>query len=97
MSHKPQIFSNFLDPLQVDDCLKSIKTMLNIAQCNDREKVIYALGHLNGLDVDWWDAYCAAHMVADTITWVEFATNFRSYHIPVGLMKIKKKSFLSLK
>jgi hypothetical protein len=34
---------------------------------------------------------------ADTITWVEFTTQFRNYHIPAGLMKIKKKEFLSLK
>jgi hypothetical protein len=27
----------------------------------------------------------------------EFATQFRNYHIPAGLMKIKKKEFLSLK
>jgi hypothetical protein len=37
------------------------------------------------------------HDAADTITWVEFATQFRNYHIPAGLMKIKKKEFLSLK
>jgi hypothetical protein len=39
----------------------------------------------------------AAHAVANTITWAEFSTHFRNYHIPVGLMKIKKKEFLSLK
>jgi hypothetical protein len=33
----------------------------------------------------------------DTITWEEFTTNFRSHHIPSGVMKIKKKEFLSLK
>jgi hypothetical protein len=30
-------------------------------------------------------------------TWAEFATQFRNYHIPIVLMKIKKKEFLSLK
>jgi hypothetical protein len=39
----------------------------------------------------------AAHAVANTITWAEFSTHFRNYHISVGLMKIKKKEFLSLK
>jgi hypothetical protein len=29
-------------------------------------------------------------------TWAEFSTQFRNYHIPTGLMKIKK-GFLSLK
>jgi hypothetical protein len=70
--------------------------MLNIAQCSDQEKVLYASGHLIGLAADWWDSYVAAHDAANTITWAEFTTQFRNYHIPAGLMKIKKE-FLSLK
>jgi hypothetical protein len=35
MSHKPPIFSSSPDPLHVDDWLKSVEKMLNIAQCND--------------------------------------------------------------
>jgi hypothetical protein len=96
MSHKPPIFSNSSDPLQADDWLKSVDKMLNIAQCSDTEKVIYALGCLTGPVVDWWDAYCAAHIAVNTIIWAELSTQFRNYHIPVGLMKIKKE-FLSLK
>jgi hypothetical protein len=38
-----------------------------------------------------------AHDATDTIIWAEFTTQFRNYHIPAGLMKIKKKEFLSLK
>ena len=70
---------------------------MNIAQCYDREKVLYASGRLTGPAADWWDSCTAAHDAADTITWAEFATQFRNYHIPAGLMKIKKKEFLSLK
>ena len=61
--------------------------MLNIAQCSDRKKVLYASGRLTGPTVDWWDSYVAAHDAADTITWAEFSTQFRNYHIPAGLMK----------
>jgi hypothetical protein len=71
--------------------------MLIIAQCSDREKVLYASGRLTGLAADWWDSYVAAHDAVGTITWVEFTTQFRNYHIPAGLMNIKKKEFLSLK
>jgi hypothetical protein len=71
-----------------------VEKMLIIAQCSNREKVLYAS---SSLTADWWDSYTAAHDAADTITWVEFATQFRNYHIPTGLMKIKKKEFLSLK
>jgi hypothetical protein len=91
MSHKLPTFSSSPDPLHVDDWLKSVEKMLNIAQCSDREKVLYASGRLTGPAADWWDSYVAA----DTITWAEFTTQFRNYHIPAGLMKIKKE-FLSL-
>jgi hypothetical protein len=97
MSHKPLTFANSSNPLHADDWLKSVEKMLIITQCSDREKVLYALGRLTGLAADWWDSYTTAHDAADTITWAEFATQFRNYHIPVGLMKIKKKEFLSLK
>jgi hypothetical protein len=45
-----------------------MEKMLNIAQCTDREKELYALGHLTGPAADWWDAYCAAHAAANTIS-----------------------------
>jgi hypothetical protein len=97
MSHKPPTFASSPDPLDADDWLKSIEKVLNIAQCSDREKVLYASGRLTGPAADWWDSYTAAHDAADTITWEEFSTQFRNCHILAGLMKIKKKEFLSLK
>jgi hypothetical protein len=97
MRHKPPTFSNFTNPLQADDWLKSVEKMLNIAQCSDKEKVLYASGRLTGPAADWWDAYCATHAAVNTITWARFSTQFRNYHIPAGLMKIKRKEFLSLK
>jgi hypothetical protein len=97
MSQKPPTFANSPHPLDVDDWLKSVEKMLIIAQCSDWEKVLYAFGRLTGPTADWWDSYTAVDDVADTITWAEFATQFRNYHIPIGLMKIKNKEFLSLK
>jgi hypothetical protein len=96
MSHKLPTFASSQDPLHADDWLKSVEKMLNIAQCSEREKVLYASGHLTGPAADWWDSYVATHDAADIITWAEFTTQFRNYHIPAGLMKIKKE-FLSLK
>jgi hypothetical protein len=95
MSHKPPTFASLPDPLHADDRLKLVEKMLNIAQCSDREKVLYASSRLTGPAADWWDSYVAAHDAADTITWAEFTTQFRNYHIPAGLMKIKE--FMSLK
>jgi hypothetical protein len=71
--------------------------MLNTAQCSDRKKVLYASDHPTGPAADWWDSYTAGDDAGNNITWAEFTTQFRNYHIPIGLMKIKKKEFLSLK
>jgi hypothetical protein len=68
MSHKAPTFASSLDPLHTDDWLKSVEKMLIIAQCSDREKVLYASGRLTGPATDWWDSYTAAHDAADTIT-----------------------------
>ncbi|CAN6234525.1 unnamed protein product [Urochloa humidicola] len=97
MSHRPPTFSHAADPLQAEDWLKTMNKMLDIAQCNDREKVLYASGRLEGTASNWWDAYVAAHQDAQTITWQKFQNSFRSHHIPAGLMKLKKKEFLDLK
>jgi IS5 family transposase len=48
MTHKPPTFSSYRDLLQADDWLKSVEKILNIAQCTDREKVIYASSRLSG-------------------------------------------------
>jgi hypothetical protein len=78
------------------DWLKTVLKMLTTTQCNDREKVMYVAGRLQGSASARWDTYAAAHTTPDTITWDEFTTNFRSHHIPAGLMKMKKE-FLFLK
>ncbi|CAN6380935.1 unnamed protein product [Urochloa humidicola] len=69
MSHRPPTFSHAADPLQAEDWLKIVNKMLDIAQCNDREKVLYASGRLEGTASNRWDTYVAAHQDAQTITW----------------------------
>jgi hypothetical protein len=70
--------------------------MLTTAQCDDREKVLFATGRLQGSAGAWWDAYTTAHATPNAITWQEFTESFRNHHIPAGLMRLKKE-FLSLK
>jgi hypothetical protein len=93
MSHHPPTYSHSVDPLDADEWLKTINNKLNITQCNDREKVLYASGCLEGVAVDWWDAYTVAHAATDTITWQEFQEAFHTHHIPTGIIKLKQKSF----
>jgi hypothetical protein len=91
----PPTFSHASDPLQADDWLRAVERQLDIAQCDDRERVLYAAGQLRGSALDWWESYPARDR--DALTWVQFREQFRSHHIPAGVMKMKHKEFLALK
>jgi hypothetical protein len=83
--------------MDVDDWLKTIEKKLQVAQCNNREKVLFALHQLEGPTADWWDAYIEAQEEVESINWQEFKNSFRSHHVPLGVMKLKKKEFKDLK
>jgi hypothetical protein len=87
MSHHPPVFTHAADLLEDEDWLKTVLKMLTTCQCDDRGMVLYAAGRLQGSASAWWDAYTTAHAIPDTITWDEFTTNFRSHHIPSGVME----------
>ncbi|WVZ58668.1 hypothetical protein U9M48_008910 [Paspalum notatum var. saurae] len=91
----PPTFSHSADPLQADDWLRAVERQLDIAQCNDQERVLYASGQLRGAALDWWESYRPQDR--ERFTWVQFHDRFRSHHVPAGIMKMKKKEFLSLK
>jgi hypothetical protein len=97
MNHHPPTYSHSSDPLDDDDWLKTVTKKLEIVQCTDREMVLYAAGRLTGQAADWWHAYSTAHPNRNNITWQEFRDNFRTYHIPSGVIKLKQKEFLALK
>jgi hypothetical protein len=84
--------------LDADDWLRTVEKQLDIAQCNDMEKVLYASGQLQGAAQDWWDSFKFGHPAnVAPITWAEFTENFISYHIPEGLMELKREEFRSLR
>jgi hypothetical protein len=94
---KPPIFSSAMEPMDVDDWLKSVDKKLQVVQCNNREKVLLATHQLSGFVADWWDAYMEAHEEAESINWPEFRAAFRAHHVPQGVIKLKKKEFQDLK
>jgi hypothetical protein len=92
---QPPTFAHAADPLQADDWLRQVERQLDVAQCDDRERVLYAAGQLRGSALDWWESYPARDR--DTLTWAQFRERFRHHHIPAGVMKMKHKEFLALK
>jgi hypothetical protein len=92
----PVTFSQAKDPMEADDFLKSIEKKLEIAQCNDHEKVLFAAHQLFRTVVDWGETYRNSHPNLRAITWNEFKARFRTHYVPRGRLKLKKKEFSDL-
>jgi hypothetical protein len=94
---RPTTFSQAKDPMDAEDWLKGVEKKLVIAQCFDREKVLFAAHQLYGIAANWWETYCNAHVNVDAITWNEFKAPFRTYYVPRGTMKLKRMEFADQK
>jgi hypothetical protein len=65
---RPTTFSQAKDPMEAKDRLKLIEKKLEIAQCNDHEKVLFAAHQLFGIAADWWEMYHNSHQNVGAIT-----------------------------
>jgi hypothetical protein len=83
--------------MDAEDWFRTLERELHTAQCNNREKVLYRPRQLRGAAHSWWESYLATHAVPEAITWEEFRDNFCRYHVPEGLMIVRKDEFLVLK
>jgi hypothetical protein len=83
--------------MDAEDWLKGVEKKLVIAQCTDREKVLFAVHQLYGTAANWWETYCNTHVNVDTITWNEFKARFHTHYVIHGTMKLKRKEFPDLK
>jgi hypothetical protein len=54
--------------MDAKDWLKSVEKKLEIAQCSDSEKILFAAHQLFGSVVDWWETYRNTHSNAKAIT-----------------------------
>jgi hypothetical protein len=83
--------------MDVNDWLRTIEKKLQVVQCSNQERVLFASHQLEGSTSECWDAYANAHEAPQNIRWQEFRTAFRSHHIPQGMIKLKKKEFQDLR
>jgi hypothetical protein len=81
--------------MDAEDWLKSVKKKLEIAQCFDREKVLFVVHQLFGT-TNWWDTYRNTHPNVETIYWNQFKAHFRTHYVPCSTLKLKKKEFSDL-
>jgi hypothetical protein len=97
MRGHPPFFAHSADPMDAEDWLRTVERELHIAQCNDHEKALYGPRQLRGATQSWWESYLATHANPEAITCEEFRDNFHRYHVPKGLMIVRKEEFLALK
>jgi hypothetical protein len=83
--------------MEAEDWLKGVEKKLVIAQCMDREKVLFTAHQLFGTTANWWETYYNTHADVNSIMWNEFKAHFRNHYVPRGTMKLKKKEFADLK
>jgi hypothetical protein len=75
-----------------EDWLCTMERELHIGQCNDREKILYGPRLLRGATQSWRESYLATHADPKAITWEKFRDNFHRYHVPEGLMIVRRNS-----
>jgi hypothetical protein len=91
------MFSHSVEPMDADDWLKTVQKKLQVVQCTNRERVLFAAHQLVGPAADWWDAHVEAQEEPKTINWQVFRNSFRTHHVLLGVIKLKKKEFEDLK
>ena len=94
-AHPPN-FNQATDPLEADDWLRTMEKKLEIARCDEEDKVPFATHYLEGSAAVWWDNTKAVWPAGEDITWERFKEKFRTYHIPSGVLKTKQREFLAL-
>jgi hypothetical protein len=83
--------------METKDCLKGVEKKLVIAQCTNRERVLFPVHQLFGTTANWWETYCSTHADVNSITWNEFKAHFCNHYVPHGTMKLKMKEFTNLR
>jgi hypothetical protein len=87
MRGHPPVFAHSVDPMDAEDWLHTV----------ERAEVLYGSRQLRGAAQSWWESYLTTHANPKAITWEEFRDNFHRYHVPEGLMIVRKEEFLTLK
>ncbi|KAL5564893.1 hypothetical protein UlMin_028057 [Ulmus minor] len=93
---KPVEFLGSSDPLEAEEWLSSIETILEFMELSDREKVMCASYMLRKDARYWWESVKLRRNV-HTMTWREFVGEFNQKYYNQVVMRVKQKEFLNLK
>ena len=92
----PPVFSSSTELIVADDWLRKMGRELATAGCTDAERVRFTAHQLEGPVAARWENYTATYPLA-TVTWEQFQQAFRTAHVSVGAMNLKKCEFRNLR
>jgi hypothetical protein len=67
-----------------------------MGDCPDDTKARFAVQQLRRPARTWWDHFCAMLPAGHEVSWEEFNTAFRGFHILAGILDRKLNEFLAL-
>jgi hypothetical protein len=96
---KPQTFTKAEEPLDADAWVRAIeaKFFAFVLPCCEERKDSFAILHLRGEGLMWWEHFKSMQPAGHEVTWTEFKEAFKDHHILKGLMVRKMKELLTLK
>nr|CAH65835.1 OSIGBa0124C14.2 [Oryza sativa] len=97
LAQQTQLINLTTNPVEAGDWLHAVEKKLELLQCTDQEKVVFASHQLQGSASEWWGHFRMNRAEGQPITWVEFTEAFKKTHIPVGVVALKKREFRALK
>ncbi|XP_066160043.1 uncharacterized protein [Oryza sativa Japonica Group] len=92
-----QVQNHTTNPVEASDWLHTIEKKLELLQCTNQEKVVFASHQLQGPASEWWDHFRMNRAEGQPITWAEFTEAFKKTHIPTSVVALKKREFRALK
>jgi hypothetical protein len=93
----PPLFTEAGEPLEADHWLRVVESMFGLLRCTEVQKTLFAAKQLRGDASVWWANYTATRPADYQVSWAEFHNAFRTYYIPVGVMRKKRQEFMDLK
>ena len=94
---RPPVFTKADEPLEADDCLRTMEQKFDLIPCTEIQKPVFSAQQLRGAAAGWWANLAAMQLAGIPITWAEFRTTFRAHYIPKGVMAMKLDEFLALR
>jgi hypothetical protein len=65
---RPLVFTRVDEPLEADDCLRTMEQKFDLTDCSEYQKPVFAAQQLRGVARAWWGNHLAAQLAGHRVT-----------------------------